>query len=352
MNKILYDNIIFSLQNNGGISVYWYELCQRLIQDNRFNKYFLNHQDLNKLGINLEIDKKYLIKQELKYFNNIIMPNVKLEKHIFHSSYYRFNKNANAINITTIHDFIHLKKFNCLRKYKHKIFKDFCINNSDFFIAISENTKKDFLHYYPHIDKNKITVIYNGVSDDFYKITNNSTQKFISEKEYQKYFLFVGSRYGYKNFIPLVKSLESFIEFNLYIVGDNLTKIEINYLNKYLKNRWKIFTDTTNVQLNILYNNSFCLIYPSSYEGFGIPIIESMKSGAPVIALNNSSIPEVAGNAGIIIDNLSPVEIGNAIFKIHTNRQMIVNSGFLQSSLFSWNICYKKTTDLYLKYLN
>jgi len=352
MNRILFDNIIFSLQTNGGISVYWYELCKRLINDERFYKNFINPHNLNKLGNSLEFSKSLSTNNKINLFNNILMPNVFMDKHIFHSSYYRFNKNSNAINVTTIHDFIHLKKYKGYRKYTHKIFKNYCINNSDYFITISENTKNDFLEYYPYINNNKITVIYNGVSEDFFKLSSNYNQNLLSENEHQKYFLFVGSRHSYKNFIPLVKTLKSFSDYNLYIVGDILSKNEIYFLNKYLKNKWKLFTNISNIELNILYNYAFSLIYPSTYEGFGIPIIEAMKSGTPVIALNNSSIPEVSGNAGIILNNLDTIEFSEAISKINSYRAIIIENGLKQSALFSWDLCYKKTTDLYLKLLS
>lgn len=87
-------------------------------------------------------------------------------------------------------------------------------------------------------------------------------------------------------------------------------------MNRLLPNRWKIFEEISTGQLNDLYNRSFALLYPSSYEGFGIPILEAMKAGCPFIALKASAIPEVAGNAGVLMKELSLHEFSMALNKI------------------------------------
>lgn len=348
MINIIYDNIIFGLQNNGGISVYWYELIKRSLNNNKFEKYYINPDKINKLASNLNFNNCNIL-TNTRNSSRFLMPDINLNKHIFHSSYFRFNSNKNAINVTTIHDFTHLKYFKGVRKIGHAYFKDRCIKNTDYFITISKNTKNDLLNFYPNINEDKIKVIYNGVSEDYYKLDLNFKTRFLHESEYQKYFLFVGSRSGYKNFENFIIILSRFDYFHLYLVGEKLSISETNLLNKYLANRWKNFSNVDNFNLNILYNFAFALIYPSLYEGFGIPILEAMKAGCPVIALNNSSIPEVAGNAGVILDSLTYSGIEFAIDNIKNNRNSIVNKGLLQSSFFSWDKCYNETIDFYLK---
>lgn len=123
-------------------------------------------------------------------------------------------------------------------------------------------------------------------------------------------------------------------------------------MNKYLHQRWELHTGLSNSELNILYNNAFALLYPSSYEGFGIPILEAMRAGCPFIALNNSSIPEVAGNAGVLLNELTRESLAYAFSNIKLNRELIISLGFTQSNKFSWDKTYDDTLNLYNKLLN
>ncbi|NQW28471.1 MAG: glycosyltransferase, partial [Flammeovirgaceae bacterium] len=91
----------------------------------------------------------------------------------------------------------------------------------------------------------------------------------------------------------------------------------------------------------------YVLLYPSSYEGFGIPILEAMKSGCPFIASNNSSIPEVAGKAGILHDHLSVEDYLSSIISIKAKRESLILEGYDQSDKFSWDKCYIETKNIY-----
>ncbi len=343
--KIIYDNIIFSLQNAGGISNYWFQLSYRLLKSSYNVKFIERRNSKNLYRIELNTINNNVIRGI--YFPLLIDRFLNIhttlkEKFIFHSSYNRITKNINAIQVLTIHDLIHEKFYTGLRRHLHVYQKKIAIKNASHIITVSENTKKDLLSFYPSIKEEHITVIYNGVSDQFTCLQEIN----------ENYILYIGSREKYKNFKTIVQLLSTFKEFKLVIVGSKLTIEETEHLNIFLKDRWEIYTGLSNDDLNILYNKAFALLYPSSYEGFGIPLLEAMRAGCPFIALNNSSIPEVAGEAGILLDKLTIDSLSTAFADIKLNREVIKSKGFIQSKKFSWDKSYKETVSLYEKLLN
>jgi mannosyltransferase len=339
--KILLDNIIFSLQKVGGISTYWFELSSRILRDYK-DVYFIDRLNDNIVAKQLNVIEKRIVKSGvsnllLDRFMNVRLNGVN-DNFIFHSSYNRISTNKNAKQVITVHDFVHERFYKGIRKFLHSYQKGKAIKNADAIIVISENTKKDLLSFFPNIRTNKVSVIYNGVSDDFFPIKAQNTSN---------YFLFIGSREMYKNFDFAVKAIAQTDSFKLYIVGSILKVDEIIFLNKLIPGRWELYHNIENAALNELYNNAYTLIYPSSYEGFGIPLLEAMKAGCPFIAFNSSSIPEVAGDAGVLIDRLEVSLFNQAVSMIEESREEIVKKGFNQANKFSWEKCYQETLQVY-----
>jgi len=275
------------------------------------------------------------------------------EKFIFHSSYFRYTKNTSAYNIITMFDLIHHKFYFGPRKLVHNLQESKGVKKSDAIISISENTKKDLLHYYPYLNPADIHVIYLGASTSFFKITD-SDYSYITPAEHlnKRYLLFVSSREPYKNFNFAVDVLSKLDDFELYIVGAPLTQAESEMVNAKIGRRWKVFTGISTAQLNELYNHAYSLIYPSSYEGFGIPLLEAMSTFCPFIAINASSIPEVAGDAGILLDELNVNDGITAILQIDNQREKLIIRGQKQVSKFSWDKCYNETALLYQNIFN
>jgi len=339
--KVILDNIIFSLQKVGGISTYWYELSSRMLRDH-IDVLFIDRENYNLVAKQLSIQKGKKITAGFKElvvdrFTNVSLKEVD-DKFIFHSSYNRRTTNRNAKQVITVHDFVHEKFYNGIRRIIHSYQKGKAIKKADAIIVISENTKKDLLYFFPKISPSIIHVIYNGVSEDFFSKKN---------KKSSNSFLFIGSREKYKNFDFTVKAVAQLEGFTLKIIGSSLRKEELNMLNRYLSGRWELFSQVENETLNGLYNDAYALIYPSSYEGFGIPLLEAMKSGCPFIALNCSSIPEVAGEAGVLIDKLEISLFNDAIARIDESREGIIKKGFDQANKFSWEKCYRETLNVY-----
>lgn len=341
--KIHYDNIIFSLQKAGGISSYWAALISRLLRD-EYDVSFteLPNQNISRAELNIAAGKLHSTGSKrilMERFKKLYFPNQQ-EPFIFHSSYNRSAFHPKAKSVLTVHDFVHERFYGGLRRYLHLLQKDKAIDAANHIIVVSENTRQDLLHFHPALKPENISVIYNGVSEEFFPV-----QEILPAPK--PYLLFIGSRAYYKNFNFAVALLQTLPDFELYIVGGAISRAEGKMLRQKLGDRWKIFTHIENQELNLLYNQAFALLYPSSYEGFGIPLLEVMKTGTPFIALNRSSIPEVAGNAGILVDKLDIDAFKQAILRIPGNEQALRVQGFEQAGKFSWEKCYQETLQVY-----
>lgn len=342
--EILLDNIVFSLQRAGGISVVWENIIKALQGSN------LDYCCLEYPGAEHNIVRKKMqpfnvvSKHPLSiYLERYTSPEIQSsDPFIFHSSYYRTCHNPNAVNITTVHDFIY-ELFNRTVVGKvHKFQKSRAIRNSKAIVCISNNTKRDLVKFFPDIKPVDIRVIYNGVSEDFKPV---ETHRWDSLDEY---VIFIGSRQSYKNFILTVEALKG-TTYKLAIVGGGpLTGMEKIRLNESLGERGYIHLGfLSNQELNELYNQAVCLIYPSAYEGFGMPVIESQRAGCPVVAYDASSIPEIIGETPLLLNTLTVTEVHDKLtmLKQGSIRDEVITAGLENSQRFSW----KKMGDEYVE---
>ena len=355
MNLYL-DNIVYSLQTAGGISVYWYEFSKRLLASNNQVCFIEEKEHQNIFRKQLSIPSQNII-QKNKYPVSIARYLPVAFKHppgnsLFHSSYYRIPANKKLPSVVTVHDFTYEKMKTGIRKQIHQIQKKGALEAARGIICISEHTKADMLSLYPHLNKKKIAVIYNGVSDSFHPLKKNDS--FIqpaddfSELINKPYAIFIGGRETYKNFSFSVDAIRLLTNHHLVIIGGGqLTTAETDSLNQKLNNRWHFFVGIDNEKLNKLYNFARFLLYPSAYEGFGIPVIEAEKAGCPVIALEASSIPEIAGNKTLLLQSLQVEEFLQKAADIESNRNIYITKGFENSRQYSWDKCYMEIIGFY-----
>ncbi len=343
---IYLDNIIFSLQKAGGISVVWKNLIDNLPKTNAlyFIEYPNAYQNIFRQKISISSERIIRSKKFSPIFSQLKSPIIKTaNRFIFHSSYYRTCDNPKAINVTTVHDFIYEQGKPTL-KQKLRIYLNYrAIHKSDAVVCISENTKRDLFKFLPDINPKKVHVIYNGVSEDYFPLNQSSFP------EYEEYILFVGGRQSYKNFDFVVKSISA-TNYKLLVCGSPLNESEIELVNKYLPNRYHQINFPSNEELNKIYNSVFALAYPSSYEGFGLPVLEAQRAGCPVIALNASSIPEIIGENGLLMPELTTSSFESLIADLENTdkRQTIIAAGIENTKNFSW----KKMADEYLALYN
>ncbi len=243
--------------------------------------------------------------------------------------------------------------------WKRKYFKymiPISIKKADQVIAISENTKQDILQMIP-VDKNKIVVTYLGYDAHFSR--QNKLKKNPVLKKYIinfPYILFVGMLEPRKNIPSLIKAFAAIKEkksHKLVIVGKKGWMYgEIFTLIQKLKiEEQVIFTGYLHDEdLPSLYSAATCFVYPSFYEGFGIPIIEAMACGCAVITSNNSSMKEIAGEAAILVDPYNVKEIQNAIELLIADKAIKrkkEKEGITQAKKFTWEKMILQTKEVY-----
>lgn len=209
----------------------------------------------------------------------------------------------------------------------------FSIENADHIITISNFSKKDILENYK-IDKNKITVAYPGYDKEKFKVLKSNIEKNEVIKKYQinnNYIIYIGTLQPRKNLLRLIEAVSRISDLSLVIVGkykgegkqgwkyDEILKLP-SELGVQDKVKFLGFVPTN--ELPALINSSKAFILPSLWEGFGIPVLEAMACGTPVIVSNISSLPEIAGKAGLLIDPYSVDQIEQAIRTIISDKKL------------------------------
>lgn len=350
--KILYDHQILIMQKYGGISRYFYELITNLEQMQAtdisipvcFSKNYYFEKYLGRKSIREGIPFFY-------YFNKFLNESRVLHKlnsdkfDIIHPTYYEpyiLSRKGKSKLVITVHDMIH----ELYPEYFHdntKQKKKKMIEAADAIIAISENTKKDLLKFFPGISAEKIKVIYHGNSFP--------VQKEAQEK--QNYILFTGQRRNYKNFNNFVKAVAPLLlkyNLNLVCTGPAFDIEENNFLKK-LGIQEKVFhKSASDKELIDLYSHALVFVFPSMYEGFGIPILEAFASKCPLVCSNSSSLPEIGGDAAIYFDPLNIDDMREKIESVIVSKDLqneLIEKGCEQLKKFSWEQTAEQTFELY-----
>lgn len=364
--KILYDHQIFVFQDYGGISRYFYELT------NVFHKQKDIYFDLPLLYSNNQYVKKANFLKckpflEAKNFRGKIWLLHFIHKHlekkflckkgfdIFHPTYYDpyFLKYiGDKPFVLTIYDMVYeLFPQIFSPRDKTSVHKKLLASKATKIIAISENTKNDIIKLFG-IKEDKIEVIYLGNS---LCVDAMKEETATSSELPQRYLLFVGNRRVYKNFDTFLESISPLLkdDKNLYLIcagGGKFTPSEIANLEKsgvIQKVTQCSFDDNILAQL---YKNALAFIFPSLYEGFGIPILEAFSRGCPVITSNISSLPEVAGDAAEYFDPTDKISIFSTVKKViddHDLRCKLKYKGYERLKNFSWEKTANQTKMLY-----
>ena len=290
---------------------------------------------------------------------------------IYYSTYFPIPKqvrmNRNIKKVYTVHDIIpiiHPEYFSS--PYNQILVKEVVenIGISDYVISVSESTKRDVLKRRPDLSSDHIIVIPLAASSVFYKENNQEKIEYVKIKyniKSDNYILSVCTIEPRKNLILLIKTYKELLiqnaDFDLKLVlignyGWNSGKLieEIEEINNTYNYPIILTGFVSDEDLSALYSGAYIFVYPSLYEGFGLPPLEAMQCGVPVVALNTTSLPEVLGDCGILVDPTSETEFAEAIILLYNNKSIhnkMAKKSLQRASDFSWAKVTEKIVDVF-----
>ena len=367
--KIIFDQQIFSWQEYGGISRYIYELALGLASNSNQNvtvvsPLYVNQylkqapKSLKLLGLpTKKIPRTGRILRAVNWA--ISWPIMRYMKpDIVHETYYSGKCIApkGTKVVLTVYDMIHERfseQFPVLDTTSKE--KAIAVSRADHIICISEHTRQDLINLLG-VNPAKTSVVHLGFS-----LTSDSNEGEPLEVPKRPFLLYVGARGGYKNFDGLLQAYAASPKlkssYDLICFGGGVftlkEKLQLQKLGLQTDSVYQVSGD--DFILASYYKVASAFIYPSMYEGFGIPPLEAMSFNCPVICSNVSSIPEIVGNAGFMFDPSSTQSIQFAIEKVLGDsalRASLVAYGQERLKVFGWERCAQETLDVYRKVLS
>jgi mannosyltransferase len=339
------DGIIFSLQAHGGISVYFRELLQRLAADrvpthvSMFPPLRTQADVLRRSSAVPAISWSESACRTLERYRRA--PAWK-SAHVFHSTYYRRSADPRVPTVVTVHDFAYERCVSGVKRWVHSAQKFAAIRAAQSIICISESTRDDLLEFVGLRPGQRLHVIYNGVGEQFRPLGAQPSANTLP------FVLFVGVRGGYKNFDLLLKALALCPDVQLRCVGGGpLRADELAHVPASVGARVRHLGQVSDTRLNELYNEALCLAYPSAYEGFGIPVLEAMRAGCPVVSVACKAVLEV-GRDALLVAEPSAEGLAAQLMAAGAERgRQSRERGLELSRGFSWERHYQQTVEVY-----
>lgn len=272
---------------------------------------------------------------------------------VWHSTYYTLPEQWDGAQAVTVHDMIHERfshLFNRPEAAEFRARKRASILAADRIICVSETTRQDVQHFYG-LDGARIRVIPHGCSDVFRPLAGDDCPLTLPAAE--SFLLYVGSRAPYKNFHGLVRAYSAWPgrdEVALIVVGQDWSADEGRLLRELgLAERVRLLTDVDDETLCVLYNRAAALVLPSFYEGFGIPLLEAMACGCPIVASRIPSTIEVAGDCPVYFEPTAMDSLWAALdLALSEGRDTArVQQGLQRVQRYSWDQAAQQTLEVY-----
>ncbi len=363
MPHVVFDHQIFSSTPYGGVSRYFFELASGLpavteftteiIAPLHYNEY-IGGGAIKLTGMKVPaLPKGYRLIQPI---NQVISPALirRAKPDLVHETYYQIRSVApkRCPIILTAYDLIHERQ---------KIFfrpgdtttqrKRAAIKRATHIIAISHATKRDFMEFFG-LPEGAISVVHLGYAKQQKRMLEGRSKS----NPGRPYVLFVGNRRGHKNFDRLLEAFFSSptLKFSHKLIafgGGGLTSRERERIVRLGGRLDQVIQLPGNDDVLFdLYSHADLFVYPSLYEGFGLPPLEAMSFGCPVVCSNTSSIPEVVGEAALLFDPLDVDAIRDAMERVifsNNIRRRLIERGLQRCEQFSWRSCVERTADVY-----
>jgi glycosyltransferase involved in cell wall biosynthesis len=351
-----------------GIGTYIRNLVQALGELDQENQYVLfvglqNKETLEQLPGNfrvvIERSPSYSAREQVSLSWRLF----RLRLDLYHSTHYVLPAVVPCKAIVTIHDIIHLLYPEFLPSpvaffYAQRMIRR-SLSRGDRIIADSQNTKTDLMEYFD-VDGRKIRVVYPGVAESFrHRVTQEEMHRARTEFGIERpYILFVGNPKPHKNLDNVIKAFARALEIHpfeadLVCVGDRSSiefKIRQRASQLGLSDRLKLLGHVEDKDLPALYQGATLFLFPTLYEGFGLPVVEAMASRVPVVTSNTSALKEVAEGYAHLVNPLDVEEIAKAIAQCmadEDHRDALIKLGVRRAEDFRWSRTAEQTLDVY-----
>jgi glycosyltransferase involved in cell wall biosynthesis len=362
--RIAFDYQAFCLRSHGGVARYFVRIAEQLIAAQQDVGFFAPlHQNHFARGLPPGVVHGYALNRYPPRCGRLILPLnhlfSKLAIHrwrpqVVHETYYSRRRLApkSCPSVVTVYDMIHelFPKDLTSRDNTTKL-KRLAVDRADHVICISESTRRDLIEIFGTRDS-KVSVVHLGV--DRFLCAGEPSEKLLAKTT--PYLLYVGSRWGYKNYSGFVRAVASSARLKtdfdiLAFGGGTFSASEIALLAELGFRAGQVRqVSGDDVLLGHYYSRAAGLVYPSLYEGFGLPPLEAMANGCAVICSNTSSLPEVVGEAAELFDPKSSDDMVAAIERVvysPSRTRNLLERGRQRLAAFSWNRCANRTLDIY-----